>query len=553
MRNESAVGRDRGSDYFRGLGRHWKLVAVGLVIGTLAALAYTEWAPQEFRAETSVLVTPTITGTPVVDRSARINLDTEARLVTSTATVASAAERLGIAPGAARELGDRVRVGVPPNSEVLDISFTASTPEDARRGSLAFAEAYLERRGIAARAALDSADEALDARIAEVDEDLQAALREARSLPESGPERRQSAARIADLNAQLARLGSQQDAIRSAVVTPGRSIGQPALPSEPSSPDRFVTLASGIALGLLAGVAMATARHRSDDRIRSSADLTRSTGLPVAAALSDALRPGSVAVGVPGSPDARGYVTLRNLVMAELDRSDRRVVLVAGTRRSGGSVAANLAVGLARAGEEVVLVCADVHGSTATDLLGGTARPGLVEALHGRLDLDRTVPVDGVPGLRVLGAGHDPDCAEELLHTNRVRDLVAELRRTAGYVVVEAPPAVDSPAGQTLAKVAEVAVLVVELGRTTARDVLAAADQFEAMGTRVMGAVTVRQSSARRRAAPGVRRTAESRPSSGPADDEGRPHGRPAVPAASTVPTRLPVPPVPSDRGVAPR
>src|SRR5687767_11651516 len=140
MRNESAVGRNRGSDYFRGLGRHWKLVAVGLVIGTLAALAYLSWAPREFRAETSVLVTPTITGTPVVDRSARINLDTEARLVTSTATVAAAAERLGMAPRAARELGDRVRVGVPPNSEVLDISFTASTPEDARRGALAFAD-----------------------------------------------------------------------------------------------------------------------------------------------------------------------------------------------------------------------------------------------------------------------------------------------------------------------------------------------------------------------------------------------------------------------------
>src|SRR3712207_9152706 len=95
MRNESAVGRNRGSDYFRGLGRHWQLVAAGLVLGTLAALVYLQWAPQEYRAETSVLVTPTITGTAVVDRSSRINLDTEARLVTSTATVASAAERLG--------------------------------------------------------------------------------------------------------------------------------------------------------------------------------------------------------------------------------------------------------------------------------------------------------------------------------------------------------------------------------------------------------------------------------------------------------------------------
>jgi Mrp family chromosome partitioning ATPase len=261
-----------------------------------------------------------------------------------------------------------------------------------------------------------------------------------------------------------------------------------------------------------------------------------------------------VAIGVPGSPAGRGYVSLRNLVMAELARSEQRVALVAGTRKCGGSVAANLAVALARAGEEVVLICADVRGPTATALLGGTQRPGLAEALDGRLELDRTVhPVEGVPGLRVLGAGQDLDAAEELLETNRVGPLVGELLRTAACVVIEAPSAVDSPAGQSLARVAEVAVLVVELGRTSARDVLEACAQFETMGTPVLGAVTVRPTSARRRPAREAPRTAGLRPVAGPADAGAPPAGRRPVAAVSAVSSPLAAPSAHSDRGVAPR
>jgi Mrp family chromosome partitioning ATPase len=173
--------------------------------------------------------------------------------------------------------------------------------------------------------------------------------------------------------------------------------------------------------------------------------------------------------------------------------ASRPVVVVAGVRHGGGPVAANLAVSLARAGEQVFLVCADVFGGTTAALLGSQPRAGLGEVLAGEIDATTaSSTVAGIPHLRVLGAGRDPDRADALLQTRSPRKLIEELLATASYVVIEAPATADSPDAQTLANVAELAVIVVELGQTGAGEVLDACAQFESMGTPVLGAVVAR-------------------------------------------------------------
>ena len=189
-------------------------------------------------------------------------------------------------------------------------------------------------------------------------------------------------------------------------------------------------------LGALLGLGVAALRHRADDVIRTPDDLFRRTRVPVAAVLSTRLHPGQVNILKPLSADGRGYARLRNLVTTSLEESDRRVVLVAGVRRGGGPVAANLAASLARSGEQVYLVCADVFGPTATALLGRKGRPGLAEVLAGELPVDEAIlTLDSVPNLRILTPGLDPDRADALLQTKGPRKLVDDLLGTATYVV----------------------------------------------------------------------------------------------------------------------
>lgn len=489
MPNESGAQAARLGDYFVLLRRQWLALLLCLAIGIGAAMAYLQWAPKEYRSQTSVLVSGMETDAST-DRGSAINLDTEAQLVTSTQTTALAAERLGLPAG---EVADRVGVSVPPNTEILDISYVAGSAADAQRGSLAFAESYLEQRQATGEEILDTQADAAQGRIDAVEEELDATLEEADDLPEDSPARGRAEDEASRLSQQLSTLTSNQNRLRTETLMPGRIVTQPRLPSSPSSPNPLITIAAGMVLGLLLGVGVAALRHRADDVIRTPEDLFARTRLPVATVLSTRLHAGQVAVLPPLSADGRGYARLRNVVTTSLEESDRRVVLVTGVRRGSGPVAANLAASLARAGEEVFLVCADVFGPTATALFPGRPAAGLAEVLAGEAQVDDvTRRLPAIPNLRVLGPGLDPDRADALLQTRSPRKLIDPLLRSGAYVVIEAPPTTDSTDAQTLANVAEIAVLVVESGRTSAREVVEACALLESMHTAVLGGVIVR-------------------------------------------------------------
>jgi Mrp family chromosome partitioning ATPase len=493
MSSHNSVNAWRLGDYVQVLRRQWLIVILGLIVGVGAALAYLHWAPQQYSATTAVLVTPIQDPSSATTRNGDINLDTEAQLVTSGDTATAAAVNIGQPQADADLIAGNVSVTVPPNTDILDIAYTARTASAAQRGSMAFAQAYLSQRQQSAAASLDAQIKAVQAQTEQVNAQLQQVIQAGAALDPSSSARARNDAQASALNSQLATLGSQQNNLRATIVSPGRILTAAALPTSPSSPNPIITLAAGVVLGLILGFGVAYLRHRADDVVRNPDDLFRRTGVPVAAVLSTRLHADQVNILPPMSSDGRGYARLRNLVTSGLLQSKRRVVIVAGVRHGGGPVAANLAASLARAGEDVFLVCADVFGATSAALLGAQRRPGLAEVLVGETDLDQAVhTMSGIPNMRVLGAGRDPDRADALLQTRSPRKLIDRMLDSASYVVIEAPATSHSPDAQTLANVAELAVLVVEVGHTGARETLDACAQFESMGTPVLGAVIAR-------------------------------------------------------------
>ncbi|MGR6967534.1 Wzz/FepE/Etk N-terminal domain-containing protein [Geodermatophilus sp. URMC 61] len=490
MPSENAAGAMHLSDYAVMLRRQWAVVAALTVLGALLAGGYLLVAPRSYTSHTNVLVTATTPGADTSSRQSGINLDTEAQLVIATQTVTTAADLLDLPAEEVADLADRVTVTVPPNTEILTISFVAPTAQGAQEGAEAFARAYLETRRSAAAEGQETDVQALQARIDALTAELQEVVSAGAALPADSPQRARTDERVAALNTQLADLGSQQRQVRATPITPGRVITQAALPLSPSSPDLPLTVVAGTLLGLLSGLGIGALRHRADDRIRTAEDLRRRTGVPTAAVLPGELREAEVVLAPPVGADGRAYVRLRNLVTAGLERSARRVVLVAGVRGGGATVAANLAASLARGGEDVVLVCADVHGTTAGDLLGDSPSTGLVDVLAGRQELDAVLrPLPGLPAVRVLGPGGDPHRVEPLLQARRLRVLVDRLLGTASVVVIAAPATTQSLEAQTLAPVAEAALLVVEPEVTVTREVTDALDCLEAVHRPVLGAV----------------------------------------------------------------
>jgi Mrp family chromosome partitioning ATPase len=175
--------------------------------------------------------------------------------------------------------------------------------------------------------------------------------------------------------------------------------------------------------------------------------------------------------------------------------SDReQIILVAGASDgpAGSIVAANLAVSLARMNLDTVLVCAD-PASSGRQILGlDPDAPGLSELLHGGLnvaDLEQR-PVTG-HGLRVIPPGVEAELTSEATQVFLTEQAIRQFRHSARFVVIDAPPMSSGSQAQTLARLAHVTVLVVELGTTTHDQVLRAARLIDLVGTRSIGMVAM--------------------------------------------------------------
>ncbi len=126
--------------------RRWRavvaLVVLGAVAGTLVATRSVTYS-----STAAILVTPLQNNPYAADvRRDDINIETEAQLVQSESVAVLARRRLGNGPSV-EQLRASVDVEVPASTEVLRVTYSAKSPDGARRGAQAFVDSYLEFRG----------------------------------------------------------------------------------------------------------------------------------------------------------------------------------------------------------------------------------------------------------------------------------------------------------------------------------------------------------------------------------------------------------------------
>lgn len=528
-------------EYTALLARRWRLVGAGVLGGLVLATAGVLVLPSAYTSVTAVQVQPTGLGQFTGEQSGRlagdVNLDTEAQVVVSDQVSALVAQTLAGSGAAAStdELRDRVDVTVPPNSNVLEIHYTARSPQAARAGAEAYADAYLDLRRTQVEELVSSRLEVLRAE----QENRYESLAEVAGSDSPRSNARADALRqeITDLGNGITPLSALRETVRAGtVITPA------GLPDSASSPVPLLWLVGGAALGLLAGLLAAVVRDRLDPLLRDAEETARAGRLPVLldlsgprgdaprgarfpglltdrdgdgqrvhelahlirarlaapAALDDAgadraeapvpgAAPGTGAARIAELAELAELADLSGLSRAERDADERgagRVLLVTASTpgRAGAAAAVNLAASLARTGSETLLVCADPRPDTVGELLGLSEGPGLAEALlEGEDPGSLEVRPDAAPRLRVLRYG-SPGLTAPVQGT-AMTELVRLLRVGAEYVVVAVGPVSERADAHALAASADLLLPVVELDRTRRTDLdalLVLADRFEA-------------------------------------------------------------------------
>ncbi|GAA2604940.1 Wzz/FepE/Etk N-terminal domain-containing protein [Actinomadura fulvescens] len=468
--------------------RQRKLIIVVALLATGAGLAAGLLTTTLYTATASTLVSP-LEGNPYSPQGRGddlLNLETEAQLVKTDAVAKMVKIKLrsGDSPG---ELRAKVTVQVPPNTQVLNISFAANGPAQARDGAQAFADSYLAYRRQRTQAILDGKLKKLHDSSRRVEAVLQTATTKLQSS--TGSQRAYWNTRVQAYSNQLGVIEEQSNDVRSTPINPGQVISPALPPTTPAAMRPLMFAGAGLVIGLLLAVTIVLLRMRTDRRVHSTQDLEQ-LGVPV---LSTVPRPrlgeGSLALAsAPKGGAGDAYRRLRASIVAGAPPAPVALLVTAATPgRSSTVVSSNLAVALALAGSATIMVDAASSEPDPAPFFGLRHSRGLSDALLGGVDPAELL-VHADSQLRLLPRGGDPVEATHRFSGPRMREAIDVLRRRAGFVVVNADSVSDADA-QALLALADAVVLVVTLGVTTRDELEQAYAEAERTKTLVIGVV----------------------------------------------------------------
>ena len=372
------------------------------------------------------------------------------------------------------------------NPQVLAVDQRISEAHDALRAAV---------RG--ARRTLSVRIQALDNKIAE----LRATLR---TFP--GMETRIAQIQLeAGIQEQTTRylLGQYESArLQEATIAPYVNILDGASPAYRIGSTLRQKVLLGLLVGLLLGVGAAFFLEYLDQTIKTTQDVDRVLATPVlgmvpldaklSARSGDSRRPISIITALDGDdPAAEAYRTLRtNVTFVGAERPVQLLALTSpGPGEGKSTTAANLAVALALGGHRTLLIDADLRRPLLHRAFGLVHEPGLTDVLVGRASAREAIRPDVIERLDVLPAGSSPPNPSELLGSDAMHALVAEVRQNYDYIVVDTPPVLPVTDATVISTVADATILAIRSGETEETSAARALDQLKRVNARIAGVV----------------------------------------------------------------
>ncbi|MBU0677263.1 MAG: polysaccharide biosynthesis tyrosine autokinase [Verrucomicrobia bacterium] len=262
------------------------------------------------------------------------------------------------------------------------------------------------------------------------------------------------------LRARVAQEGIELEVPRTPVeiVDPA----EPPPPNRPISPNIVLNILLSLFAGLGAGVGLAYFIEYLDTSVKTVDDVERFLDLPVLGVIPQKVRP-LIDEG-PDSPHAEAYRVLRtNMQFTNKGITGGAYAVVSGGAGEGKSTTLfNLAYVCAQLGDKVLIVDSDLRRPVQHSILGMSNRFGLTNVLMRDVPIEETIKATNVPNLHFLPSGKLPRSSLGLLDSQRMRELVKNLKARYDYVFFDSPPVVGVSDASILASEVDGVLLVVQ-------------------------------------------------------------------------------------------
>ncbi|HYU76381.1 MAG TPA: polysaccharide biosynthesis tyrosine autokinase [Ktedonobacteraceae bacterium] len=297
-------------------------------------------------------------------------------------------------------------------------------------------------------------------------------------------------------------------------------IAQPAQPVlTPVRPNKLLNTAVGLLIGLLLGMLLVLLFELLDKRVRSPEALSQLLGWPILATfwLAHSSKNKKEAVFNPTGHNANvePFRILRtNIGFSASEKPLRSIVVTSTSPLEGKStVAANLAIFMAKAGKTTLLIDTNLRRPTLQQLFGLSAdKEGLSNAIQAfsmqttaiskgpsntpniPISLDPFIHVVDIPNLYIMPSGPLPPNPPELLDSKAMQRLFAALTNYgAEAVIFDTPPLLGLSDARILASKADGTLVVVDIIRANKKMLEQVKTLLVQVGAYVPGCVVNKQ------------------------------------------------------------
>jgi capsular exopolysaccharide synthesis family protein len=308
-----------------------------------------------------------------------------------------------------------------------------------------------------------------------------------------------------------------------------RVVDEALVPGAPYLPSLRKDVTLGMVLGLVLGVGAIFLLEYLDRTIKSPDELERLLGLPVLAVIPETGEHGrsygsrgygygygygygarrskkrdksANATPIPEPPIELIPHARPRLVVSEAYRALRtalllssaqelKLVAITSSESSEGktSTASNLAVVMAQLGRRVVVVDGDLRKPRQHEIFRQPNRAGVVNYLTGSAKIEQMTLKTDIPNLWLVPSGPIPPNPSELLASTRMTEMLAALRASFDFVIVDTPPVLAVTDATLIGSMVDGMVLCLRARKVQREDARACRDRLLLNEVRILGTV----------------------------------------------------------------
>jgi len=392
------------------------------------------------------------------------------------------------------------------DTELLRITVESTNPRQAADIANTLATLLIEQSRRVYFGQAKTAREILQEQLTLVEENLTADRALLRSLldDESGQDQ---AGGVQNLNRRIqiqeqtyATLLNEYDRaqVEEAMRANSVSVVEPAIvPHAPSKPRMKLNIGLGALVGLVGGAGLAFLFGSLAPVIHSVDDLEAVAEVPILAsipgfALRRRSRHRAILLNSDGrSPAGEAFRILGSSILSLASGQLPKTLLIASAEPGAGksTVLANLAIAMAQAGRQVIVVDSDLRAPCLHEVFDLDNELGVSNVILDLSGMDRALQDTKIQGVRVLPSGPVPPNPAELLGLSKMEELIKRLAEDTDIVLLDSPPMLAIADTAVLAPMVDGVLLVAARHQATGKCIQKALRQLDMVGAKALGLV----------------------------------------------------------------